>query len=389
MTARTEPLAVGVIGVGGMGAGHCRTIREDVPEMRLAAVADRDAGQAAMVGEQFGSAHFASPEELIESDLCDAVIVAAPHPFHAEIAVAALAAGLHVLSEKPLSDRPSGADAMLAAAEQHQMALGVMFQQRFAGPFAKAIEIARSGRLGRVLRATAIVPDYRTQAYYDAGGWRATWRGEGGGVLLNQSPHALDCFVQIAGLPETVLARVSTNLHDIEVEDCAHALLSFPGGGIGYVYCSTTEPGGEGRMEVFGDLARLTITGGKVTLKQYDPPVSEHTRSATDMWARYAATDVPVEHSSDWPNHKAVMANFARHILSGDELLCSGLSALGQLELASAMILSGHTGREISLPVDREAYDRLLAGLRAKGRDPVREGGDLKVTDPHFAKGGH
>lgn len=386
MAKEAGVLRVGVIGVGGMGSGHCKTIAADVPEMTLAAVADRDVAQAKEVASESGVPHFGSHEQLIAAGICDAVIVAVPHPFHPEIAIAAMEAKLHVLTEKPLAERVSAADRMLAAAKEQGVVLAVMFQQRFAGPFAKAIEIARSGRLGRILRTLAILPDFRTQAYYDGGGWRATWRGEGGGVLVNQSPHAVDCFVQIAGVPEKVLGHVATSLHDIETEDCAHAMLTYAGGGIGYVYCSTIEPSSEGRFEVFGDRARLAIADGKVTLKEYDPPVSEYTRSATDMWARYQARDVPVEHSADWPNHKAVMRNFARHILFDEGLLCSGESALGQLEIANAITLSGHTGKEVPIPVDRQAYDDLLAELRKTGRDPVREGGDLKITDPSFAK---
>lgn len=372
----SKQLRVGIIGLGSMGMGHCTTMTDDVPEMTLAAVTDVDPVQLEKVAGEHGIPPFGSYQELVDSGLCDAVIVAVPHPFHPEIAIYAMSKELHVLTEKPLSERVSTADQMLAAARENNVVLAVMFQQRFAGPFAKAIEIAKSGRLGKILRTMAIIPDYRSQAYYDAGGWRATWKGEGGGVVINQSPHAVDVFVQMAGVPEKVLGRTSTTLHDIEVEDCADAMLTYADGGIGYLYCSTIEPSGNGVFEIFGDKARLSIAGGTVTLKEYDPPVSEFTKSAPDMWAKYGAKDVPVEHSSDWPNHKAVMSNFARHILYGDELLCSAESALGQLELANAIILSGCTGEEVSIPVDRAAYDAMLEKLRETGRDPVSAGGD-------------
>ncbi len=386
MNTASEQIRVGMIGVGGMGSGHCKAIVKDVPELKLAAVTDAHAPQARKVADEFGVPCFASWRELIDSGTCDAAIVAVPHPFHAEIAIAAMEAGLHVLTEKPLSERVSTADAMLACSRQTGRVLAAMFQQRFAGPFAKAIEIARSGRLGRIHRATAMIPDFRTQAYYNAGGWRATWRGEGGGVLINQSPHQVDIFVQLAGLPSRVRARTATRMHDIEVEDFADALLTYPDGGTGYLYCSTIEPGGEMQFELYGDKGRLKVTGGSVSLKEYDPPVSEYNRNCTDMWARYAPKDVPVEFAPEWPNHKAVMRNFARHILHGEPLLCSGASALGQLELANALILSGHTGEEVALPVDRRAYDALLERLRATGRDPSGVAGDKRVTDPGFGK---
>ena len=386
MNAAGKQLRVGIVGVGGMGSGHCKTIVNDVPEMKLAAVTDAYAPQAEKVAGEFAVPHFASWRELIDSGTCDAIIVAVPHPFHPEIAVAAMEAGMHVLTEKPLSERVSTADAMLAAARKAGRVLAVMFQQRFSGPFAKAIEIARSGRLGRIHRATALVPDFRTQAYYNAGGWRATWKGEGGGVLINQSPHQVDIFVQLAGVPARVRARVATRMHDIEVEDFADALLTYPDGGTGYLYCSTIEPGGEMQFEIYGDKGRMKVTGGSVSLKEYDPPVSEYNRTCTDMWARYAPKEVPVEFPAEWPNHKAVMRNFARHILHGEDLSCSGESALGQIELANALILSGHTGEEVTLPVDRAAYDRLLEKLRATGRDPSGNADDKRITDASFGK---
>lgn len=384
---QAKRLRIGVVGVGGMGYGHCKTMRADVPELELAAVSDSDAARAEKVAQEFGVRAFGSWEEMVKSKLCQAILVATPHPFHPEIAVAAMKRKLHVLTEKPLSERVSTADKMLATAKKKGVVLAVMFQQRFAGPFAKAIEIARSGRLGKLLRAFAAMPDVRTQAYYNAGGWRATWRGEGGGVLINQSPHMTDIFVQLAGLPEKVRGRVSTRMHDIEVEDCADALLTYKDGGIGYIYASTIEPGGEGRIELFCENGRLLVTGGDVKLWEYKPAVSEFIRGATDMWARHKAEPVPVEFAKEWPNHKAVMKNFARHILFGEELLCSGESGLGQLELANAIILSGKTGKEVTLPLNRGAYDRLLKKLRESGKDPAaRTGTDLKITDPSFAK---
>jgi predicted dehydrogenase len=382
-----KTLRVGIIGAGGMGYGHCKTIRADVPEMTLAAVADNDLERAAKVAGEFGVPHFGSYEDLIRAKVCDAAIVAVPHPMHAEIAIACMKQGLHVLTEKPLSERVSAADKMLATAKRKGVALAAMFQQRFAGPFAKAIEIAQSGRLGTLIRALILMPDIRTQAYYDAGGWRATWRGEGGGVIINQAPHMTDVFVQLVGLPVKVRARTLTRLHDIEVEDCADALLTFKDGGIGYLYASTIEPGAEGRIELFCEKGRLVVTGGDVQLFEYRPAVGEFIHGAADMWARHKAEPVPLEFSKDWPNHKAVMRNFARHILSGEALLCSGESALGQLELANAIILSGHTGKEVTLPINRAAYDRLLMKLRVNGKDPAaRVGPSLKITDPGFAK---
>jgi predicted dehydrogenase len=382
-------LKVGVVGLGGMGQGHCKRILDLVPEMQLAAVCDQHAPTAEKVGADFKVPHFVSHQELLAARGCEAVIIATPHPFHPMVALDALAAGLHVLTEKPLSERVKTAEQMVRTAARKKRTLGVIFQSRYAGPNRKALELMQSGALGRIHRVTALVPDYRTQAYYDAGGWRATWKGEGGGVLLNQSPHMVDLLVNLTGLPEKVRGRTTTLLHDIEVEDLADAALTYPGGGIGYLYCSTVEPqGGDGvQIAIAGENGKLLLGGGAVRFFKYPQPVSAFTRESKEMWGRLKAEEVPLEYSKEHPAHEAVMRNFARHLLHGEELLCSGESALAQIELANAIILSAHLGKEVSLPISRRAYDRLLDRLRAGSRaKEKRPGEDLRQTDPSFQR---
>ena len=220
----------GVIGVGGMGQGHCNGLKK-LEEITLTAVCDIDAATAKQVGETHGVPHFLRHQDLIKSGLCDAVIVATPHPVRPPIAIDAMKAGLHVLSEKPLSERVSTADKMIRTAKQKRVAFCVMFQRRTEPAVIKAIEIVRSGALGKVYRTALISPEYRSQAYYNSAGWRANWIGEGGGVMMNQAPHILDLFVLLA-----VYGRTETRLHNIEVEDLAEALLTYPDGGTGYLY---------------------------------------------------------------------------------------------------------------------------------------------------------
>jgi predicted dehydrogenase len=384
-----KTLRVAVVGLGGMGQGHCKRIVEKVPEMRLAAVCDAHAPTAEKVGAEMKVPHFTAYKDLIAAKCCDAAIVATPHPLHPVISIACMEAGLHVLTEKPVSERIGTAETMVKTAERKGVTLGVIFQQRFAGPNMKAIEIMKSGVLGQIHRVTAIIPDYRTQAYYNAGGWRATWAGEGGGVLLNQSPHMVDLLVQLVGLPKSVRGRTQTFMHDIEVEDLADAFLTYSGGGIGYIYCSTIEPqSGTGvQFTIAGENGKLILADGGVRLFKYPKGISAFTRETTEMWAKFGAEEVALDYKKEWPAHEAAMQNFARHILFGEEFKCSARSGLGQLELANAILLSSWTDKELDLPIDRNLYEKLIDERCAKSRLHTKmQREDIRLTDPSFTK---
>lgn len=375
---------MGVIGVGGMGAGHCGTMR-NVREMKLAAVCDIDPDAVKSVGKRFRVPAFPKHRNLIKSGLCDAVIVATPHPEHPAIAIDCMKAGIDVLSEKPLSERVSTSEKMVRAAKQTKRVLAVMFQHRFKGDNRHALEIAASGALGKIHRTLWIGSMYRSQAYYDSGGWRATWTEEGGGVLINQAPHMMDLFVSLAGLPEKVEGRMETRLHRIEVEDLAEATLTYKNGGRGYLYCSTNEPAGGSGWQIFGDKGKLVCEGGRVRYFTFSEPVSVFTKRSKSVWGKIKVKEVPLRRNPPQPGHVYVMRNFARHILRGEPLLCSGESGLGQIELANAIIMSATLGREVKLPLSRIGYDRVLADLRrkSKGKKKVRT---VRVTDPqHLA----
>jgi len=380
-----KKLRVGIIGCGGMGQGHCRTMSQKVPEMQLAAVCDNDPATAERVGKEYGVPSFTNHEALIASGTCDAVIIATPHPWHPAPAIAALKAGLHVLTEKPLSENIETADEMVKTAQRKKRVLGVMFQQRFVPACRKAIEIAQSGALGRILRATLIAPDYRSQAYYNAGKWRATWKGEGGGVLLNQSPHMMDFFVSLTGRPKAVLGMTATAMHKIEVEDLAEARLEFAGGGTGYVYVTTNEPGPSLTVEIYGDQGKLLFRDWQLKYYRFPRAITEFTKNNTEMWGKPAVEEVPLDIPAAETGHADVMRNFARHILHGEELLCSGASALTQIEVANAIILSGKLGKPVKLPLDRKAYGKFLAKLRASSKEK-RGVVEQRITDPGFKK---
>ena len=358
-------LRFGVIGVGGMGQGHCKGFAK-VAETKLTAVCDIDAATAAKVGQENGVPHFTTAAALIRSRRCDAVLVATPHPVRPPIVIAAMKAGLHVISEKPLCERVSAADRMLETAKKTGVAFGVMFQRRTEPAVAKAIEICRSGTIGRIYRATMISPEYRSQAYYDSGSWRATWIGEGGGVMMNQSPHILDLFIQMAGAPCEVTGHVETRLHKIEVEDLAEAMLTYPDGGTGYLYCSTCEAGPGQMIEIFGDKGKLLYRNGEMKLWTFEQTIQEFTTENTAMWGSPKSIEQTVTIEPGESGHHVIVRNFARHVLFGEKLISPAADGLASLELANAIWLSSFRKKPVKLPINRKAYDNFLAGMRRR-----------------------
>ena len=372
---------LGVIGVGGMGQGHCSTIRK-VPEIEISAVCDSHAATADAVGAEHGARAFSDYRQLTRSGLCDAVLVATPHPVRPPIVIDAMKQGLHVLSEKPLAERVSSADKMVATAKNMNVSLGVMFQRRGEPECAKAIDIMNRGLLGKIQRTLLVCVEYRSQAYYDSGGWRATWSGEGGGVLLNQAPHILDLFVLLGGVPEWVDGRTETRTHHIEVEDHAEALLKYPGGGTGYMYCSTNEPAPGEMLEIFGDKGKLVYRNHKLELYLFEQPVSEFTKSSTEMWAAPKCVKQPLRLARCETGHVVIIRNFARHLLTGEKLIAPGHAAIHSLELANAVWLSAHRNKPVRVPINRRAYDAFLARKRRESTFVKAVKEVKRVTDP-------
>ena len=376
-------LELAVIGLGAAGRYHCEAAAQ-VPEIHLAAVVESDLAVGRKIGEQYGAAVFASCRDLLRSGLCQAATIATPHLSHAPLAVECLRAGVHVLTEKPMAATVGEAQKMLAAARRSGAKLGVIFQHRMAPANAKAIELVRAGAIGKLIRATMIYNDFRTQAYYESNVWRGTWKGEGGGVLLNQAPHLLDVLVQLTGLPRRLRGAIATSLHEIEVEDRAQATLSYAGGGVGYVYCTTNEPACDTFIEVVGDKGKLILRGDGLEYCTFGRGLAHFSATNRNMWI---LPPVRKEKLSPRPfkvGHPAVMRNFARHILRGEKLLCPGAEGLASLELANAIVLSHFEGREVSLPISRRAYAELLADLQRRSRFSKRRLRLQFQTDPRM-----
>jgi predicted dehydrogenase len=382
----TEKVRVGVIGVGGMGSGHCAQLPK-IPETELSAVCDTNPDTLANIREKYSVPGFARHEELLDSGLVDAVIIATPHYFHPPIAVDAFARGLHVLSEKPLAVTVSAAAEMIRAAKASGRKFAVMYQMRGEGQNRAARAVIESGRLGEIYRTSLVMGWYRSQAYYDSGGWRATWSGEGGGVLINQAPHYLDVFTWLAGMPQRITGQTRTRLHNIEVEDEAFATLEYANGAHGYLYASTTEVPNHNMLEICGDRGKLILHGSSLKVFELASPIREFTKETAEMWASPKAEESPIDIPADGElkGHALITQNFARSILYGEPLISPGEEGLNAVELINGLILSSKTGKSVTVPVDRAEYDRLIGELKATSRakTQVRE---QRVTDPAIAR---
>jgi len=376
-----EQIRYGIVGTGGMGSGHARTMQR-VDECRLTAVCDVQRDVAMEVGEQYDVPYFTDYRELIDLDDVDAVIVATPHYFHPEVAIYAMERGKAVISEKPIAVTVSAADAMVAAAERTGTPFAVMHQRRSEPVWQAAWKIVSEGRLGEIYRTMLVYADFRTQAYYDSAGWRATWAGEGGGVLINQAPHSIDLFTWLGGLPNRVTAMTKTVGHRIEVEDVASALLEYPNGAVGYMYCSTTEAPGTDILELAGEKGKLQVIGRELRFWEIPQGVRGFSDTSTEMWARPETKEIPVELPECESGHIAIIRNMARHLLYGEPLIAPGVEGRKTVEMINATILSGHTGKPVDVPVDRPAYDAFLAGLAATSSYGKKATGpDRRETD--------
>ncbi|UCC68096.1 MAG: Gfo/Idh/MocA family oxidoreductase [Armatimonadota bacterium] len=382
-----DKVRIGVVGAGGMGQGHCEYMHElDVGE--LTAVCDIVPEVAKEVGGEHKVPYFLKHTDLMDSGLVDAVLIATPHYDHPPIAIDAFKRGLHVLSEKPIGVSVKEASRMIRAAERSGKAFAVMFQLRHAPEYQAARKLLDAGRLGEIRRVSMTMAYYRSQAYYDSGGWRATWDGEGGGVLLNQAPHGLDIFTWLGGVPKLVTGQTRTLMHDIDVEDEAFAVLEYANGAHGYVYAGVNDSPQVSRLEICGDKGKILIESTDwreegIRFWEIKPPLSRFTVENTEMWAAPEAKLVEVPLRKREQGHIAVTRNFCRAILYGEELVTPGAEGIWSLELANAMILSHYRKKTVRIPVKRNEYEELLEGLRAKSK-PKKGIRDRRITDTQF-----
>ena len=363
--AATKPIPVGIIGVGVMGQEHARTIAAN-PALRLAGVADAQQKNARDVASQFGCKYFATADELIRSGEVEAVVIATPHWQHGALAIKALKEGLHVACEKPLTVTVEEADDVLQAASQSRGMFAVVHQKRFEPAYLYAKRLLDSGELGPIYRCSMIESAWRSEAYYRSSPWRGTWKGEGGGVLLNQAPHILDRYAWLCGMPESVAARCDTNLHEIEVEDTASAILRHKNGAHGFIHISTIEAPAITRAVISCDRGRITIDNGKVYVTRLAHSIRERTANDKQLMGELES-DTREVHLPPPDNALSVFYNDLAGAINGQgKLTCRGEEGRDAVELANAFILSSIRGEAVNLPLKRGEYAEFMEKMTSR-----------------------
>lgn len=354
---------LGIIGLGNMGQVHCKLV-SNLADFELTAVADNVPERCEKMQAKYKVTAFGSGSRLIESGGCDAVLIATPHYDHTQLGCLALRHGCHVMIEKPISVDKLDALRLVKAHDNPKQIFSAMFNQRTHPAYQQLRQWIQSGLFGPVRRVQWTITDwFRSQAYYDSGDWRATWVGEGGGVLLNQCPHQLDLICWLFGLPVSLYSQCSFGkYHHLEVEDEVTCLLNFEQGATGVFTTTTGEAPGINRLEIAFDEG-LVIYDSRddfITSIRNEKSVTQAIRENA-AFEKPATTQVRLPVNGDGGQHRAILENFAAAILRGEALISPASEGLRSVELANAMLLSGWTRKAVSLPISARGYRRRLA----------------------------
>lgn len=372
-----DKVRLGIIGIGNMGSGHLKNILEGkVPEMEVTAVADRQEGRRAWAKEHLPESVviFEEGTDLITAGVCDGVLIAVPHYQHPELTIEAMNHGLHVMCEKPAGVYTKQVREMNETAEKCDRVFGMMFNQRTNCIYRKMHELVVGGELGAIKRVNWIVTDwYRTQSYYDSGSWRATWDGEGGGVLLNQCPHNMDLIQWICGMPSKVQAFCHNGKwHDIEVEDDVTAYLEYPNGATGVFVTTTADAPGTNRFEITLEMGKLVCENEKLMLHKLSENERTFCKTAKGGFDTPECTVTEVETDGENEQHVGVLKAFAGRILNGTPLVADGVEGINGLTLSNAMHLSSWLKREVEIPFDEDLF---LEELNKRRRESTKKEG--------------
>ena len=379
-----DTVRIGLIGLGGIAHHHLGTFPK-LKGFTFTAAADIVPDPLKQVVDKHNVKGFDDGIKLLDSGLVDAVIICTPHYDHPKLAMAAFERGIHVLTEKPVAVTAKAAAEVNEAHKKHpKLVYAAMFQQRTNAAWKKVKSMVAAGDVGEILRVNWIISNwFRTQSYYDSGGWRATWRGEGGGVLINQCPHNLDLFQWFVGMPSKVQAIVGIGkYHQIEVEDDVTAGMSFDNGATGVFITSTGEAPGTNRLEICGDHGKLVVDEGRVIFDKNEIPCREFCKTSSERFASPPRSRYVIEPAKGDEGHHVITQNFINAILHGEQLIAPGEEGIHGLELGNAMLMSGITGQPVSVPTDREAYDQLIQKLI---KDSTFEKKDVKAGNASLA----
>src|SRR4051812_11843639 len=365
----TNKVRLGIIGMGNIGQHHATYLsRGNVARAELTAVSDAVPGK---LDKYKPLKIFADGEELIRSGLVDAVIIATPHYQHTTLGITALNQGVHAMVEKPISAHKADAERLIAASKKNpKTVFAGMFQLRAEPRYLKIQRLIQSGELGEVVRMSWIMTDwFRTEAYYASGGWRATWKGEGGGVLLNQCLHNLDVMQWLLGMPSRVRGFCQLGrFHKIEVEDNVSAYLEFPNGATGTFVSSTGEAPGTNRFEIVGTRGKVLLENDKLRFTRNEADMIEFSKTAKQGFVKPEVWDVDIPFQNTANAHAILMQNFVNAILDNEPLIAPGAEGIHSVELANVILYSSLIDETVQMPMDSAAYEQKLNQLIAESK---------------------
>ena len=375
---------LGLIGLGNIGQHHAAYLRAGkIEHAELVAVSD---AVPAKLEKYKPLQVFNTGEELIGSGMVDAVIIATPHYQHTTLGIAALHQGVHVMVEKPISAHKADAERLIAAHRaKPQLVFAGMFQLRAEPRYLKIRNLIQSGELGQVIRMSWIMTDwFRTEAYYASGGWRATWKGEGGGVLLNQCLHNLDVLQWLLGMPSMVRGFCQLGrFHKIEVEDNVTAYLEFANGAAGTFVSSTGEAPGTNRFEIVGTRGKVVLEDNRLCFTRNESDALEFSKSSPLGFAKPEIWNVEIPFENATNGHAILMQNFVNAILRQEPLIAPGSEGIHSVELANVILYSSLLGKPVQLPMDSAAYERKLNELIANSKLEKKV---VEISDEDFTK---
>jgi predicted dehydrogenase len=362
---------LGIIGMGNIGRHHAGYLLErKVSRAQLTAVCSTSPDKLADYAGK-GVKVFGNGLELLRSGMVDAVVVATPHYDHTPLGLAAFEHGLHLMVEKPIAAHKADAERLVAAHQKNsQLVFGGMFQLRVEPRYEKIRALIRSGDLGGIVRVNWVNTDwFRGEAYYASSAWRATWKGEGGGVLLNQCLHNLDVLQWLLGMPASVRGFCQFGrFHQIEVEDNVTAYWEWSNGATGVFVSSTGEAPGVNRLEIVGTRGTLILENGKLTLTRNAADMIEFSQTAKQGFVKPEATTEDVPFASAEAPHAVLMQNFVNAILDGEPLIAPGAEGINSVELANVMVYSSLLGQTVELPLDGVVWEKRLNQLVAESK---------------------
>ena len=378
-----------IVGIGNMGSVHAGKLYDGaVKGATLAALCDADMEKLNAAKEIYGDdiSYFDDYHKMIKEKVADVLLIATPHYLHPVIAAEAFENGWNVLTEKPAGVDTASVETMNEAAKKSGKAFGIMFNQR-TDPLYQALRYYISiGMIGEIKRFVWIISNwYRTQGYYDSAGWRATWKGEGGGVLINQCPHNLDLWQWMIGMPTRIHAHcIKGHFHDIAVEDDATIYAMYPNGATGVFITSTGEYPGTNRIEISGTMGKAVAEDGKLKLFLLHRDEELLRQEKYGFVTDEKISKIELNFGTDNNGHIKILQNFTDHLLTGKELIAPGYDGINSLTISNAAYLSTWLNKEIELPFDKELFVKELS----KQKDKVKNAGEAEhklSTDTEYS----